>query len=122
MKRKFTKMHGLGNDFVCMNYEDVSKYNFKILSKFICDRHFGVGADGVLIVEESKVSDFKMRIFNNDGTEAEMCGNGIRCMAKYLYEKNFVKIFGILLKADLLLVALPGYYYSSVWHFIVTPG
>lgn len=88
---KFTKMHGLGNDFVCMNYEDVSKYNFKILSKFICDRHFGVGADGLVLLTKSKVADCGMRIFNSDGTEAEMCGNGIRCLAKYVYEKDIIK-------------------------------
>jgi diaminopimelate epimerase len=88
---KFTKMQGLGNDFICMNYEDVYKYNLKIFSKFICDRHFGIGADGLILIGTSKVADCKMRIFNSDGTEAEMCGNGIRCLAKYVYEKNIVK-------------------------------
>lgn len=88
---KFTKMQGLGNDFVCMKYEDVCKYNLKIFSKFICDRHFGIGADGLILLETSKIADCKMRIFNNDGTEAEMCGNGIRCLAKYIYEKNIIK-------------------------------
>lgn len=85
----FSKMQGTGNDFIVLNYlENKLEYSFKLLSKFLCDRHYGVGADGVLIVEESKKSDFKMRIFNQDGTEAEMCGNGIRCFAKYLYEKK----------------------------------
>lgn len=88
---KFTKMQGLGNDFICMNYEDVYKYNLKIFSKFICDRHFGIGADGLILIGTSKIADCKMRIFNNDGTEAEMCGNGIRCLAKYIYEKNIIK-------------------------------
>lgn len=88
---KFTKMQGLGNDFICMNYEDVYKYNLKIFSKFICDRHFGIGADGLILIGASKVADCKMRIFNSDGTEAEMCGNGIRCLAKYVYEKNIIK-------------------------------
>lgn len=87
---RFTKMHGLGNDFVCMNYDDVSKYNLKIFSKFVCDRHFGIGADGLILVGKSKIADCKMRIFNSDGTEAEMCGNGIRCLAKYIYEKNLI--------------------------------
>ncbi len=88
---KFTKMQGLGNDFVCMKYEDVCQYNLKIFSKFICDRHFGIGADGLILLGTSKIADCKMRIFNNDGTEAEMCGNGIRCLAKYIYEKNIIK-------------------------------
>lgn len=88
---KFTKMHGLGNDFICINYDDVGKYNLKILSKFICDRHFGIGADGLILLTSSKIADCKMRIFNSDGTEAEMCGNGIRCLAKYIYEKNIIR-------------------------------
>lgn len=87
---KFTKMHGLGNDFICMNYDDISRYNLKIFSKFVCDRHFGIGADGLILIGKSKMADCKMRIFNSDGTEAEMCGNGIRCLAKYVFEKNIV--------------------------------
>jgi len=84
----FSKMQATGNDFIVINYlENKLEYSYRLLAKFLCDRHFGVGADGVLIVEESKVSDFKMRIFNQDGTEAEMCGNGIRCFAKYIYDK-----------------------------------
>lgn len=72
-----------------MNYEEIKQYNLKIFSKFICDRHFGVGADGVILFSKSRMADFKMRIFNSDGSEAEMCGNGIRCLAKYLYEKKY---------------------------------
>lgn len=88
----FSKMQATGNDFIVINYlESKLEYSFKLLTNFLCDRHFGVGADGVIILEESKVSDFKMRIFNKDGTEAEMCGNGIRCFAKYVYEKNLIK-------------------------------
>lgn len=88
---KFTKMHGLGNDFICMNYEDVGKSDLKIFSKFMCDRHFGIGADGVVLLDKSEIADCKMRIFNSDGTEAEMCGNGIRCLAKYVYDQNIVR-------------------------------
>ena len=88
---KFTKMQGLGNDFICMNYDDISRYNLKIFSKFVCDRHFGIGADGVILYGKSRIADCKMRIFNNDGTEAEMCGNGIRCLAKYVYDKNIIR-------------------------------
>lgn len=86
---KFTKMQGLGNDFIITEFEKVKQYNMKIFSKFVCDRHFGIGADGLILFSNSKVADFKMRIFNNDGTEAEMCGNGIRCLAKYLYEREY---------------------------------
>lgn len=88
---KFTKMQGLGNDFICMNYDDISRYNLKIFSKFVCDRHFGIGADGLILYGKSMTADCKMRIFNNDGTEAEMCGNGIRCLAKYVYDKNIIR-------------------------------
>lgn len=85
----FTKMQGLGNDFICTSFDNIKQYNMKIFSKYVCDRHFGIGADGVVLFTKSRVADFKMRIFNSDGTEAEMCGNGIRCLAKYLYEKGF---------------------------------
>lgn len=86
---KFTKMQGLGNDFVCVDYDKVNKYNLKIFSKYICDRHFGIGADGVILYSKSKIADCKMRIFNSDGTEAGMCGNGIRCLAKLAYENGY---------------------------------
>lgn len=89
---EFTKMQGLGNDYIfidCMNNE----YNelFNKIPK-ICDRHFGIGADGVILVETSKIADFKMRIFNSDGTEAQMCGNGIRCLGKLLYDKGYTNL------------------------------
>lgn len=81
MKRKFTKMHGLGNDYVYMDctkgqeIEDVS-----YLAQIVSNRHFGVGSDGLILICDSKIADFKMRMFNYDGSEAEMCGNGIRCV------------------------------------------
>lgn len=87
---KFTKMQGLGNDFVCVDYEEVNRYNLNIFSKYICDRHFGIGADGVILYSKSKIADCKMRIFNGDGTEASMCGNGIRCLAKFMYENGYI--------------------------------
>lgn len=87
----FCKMQGTGNDFIIINYiENKLEYSYKLLAEFLCDRHFGVGADGILIVQKSQKADFKMRIFNQDGSEAEMCGNGIRCFAKYVYEKNLI--------------------------------
>lgn len=87
----FSKMQAVGNDFVIINYiEEKFQYSFKLLSRFLCDRHYGVGADGVIIIDKSEKCDFKMRIFNKDGSEAEMCGNGIRCFAKYVYEKELI--------------------------------
>ena len=83
----FCKMQGSGNDFVIVDYkEEKLEYSFKLLSQFLCNRHYGVGADGLIIIDKSEIADFKMRIFNRNGSEAEMCGNGIRCFAKYVYE------------------------------------
>lgn len=85
----FFKMQATGNDFILINYfENKLQYSYKLLAEFLCDRHFGIGADGLLILEKSEIADFKMKIFNKDGSEAEMCGNGIRCFAKFVYEKN----------------------------------
>ena len=79
---KFTKMEGLGNDYIYLNaisnqIKDPSK-----LAKEMSDRHFGIGADGIILICPSKIADFKMQMFNQDGTEAQMCGNGIRCVRK----------------------------------------
>ena len=85
---KFTKMEGLGNDYV---YIDCTKQDVKIaseLAKVISDRHFGVGSDGLILIKKSKVADFRMQMFNSDGSEAEMCGNGIRCVGKFVYNKG----------------------------------
>lgn len=88
----FSKMQATGNDFIVVNLlENNFNYSLKVLSKFLCDRHFGVGADGVIFMDRSIKADFKMRIFNNDGSEAEMCGNGIRCLGKYIYEKGLIE-------------------------------
>lgn len=84
----FTKMHGLGNDFIIL--ENV-KDDVEALAKKLCHRQLGVGADGLLIVEPSHKADICMRIINADGSEAEMCGNGVRCFAKYVYDKGIVK-------------------------------
>jgi len=84
----FVKMQGLGNDFALLDLLEAQlpEASLPDLAKRICDRHFGVGADGLLLVLPSRIAQFRMRIFNADGSEAEMCGNGIRCFAKYLYE------------------------------------
>ena len=90
---KFTKMEGLGNDYVGNDYVyvDCTKQNLENasnLAKIISDRHFGVGSDGLILIKSSKKADFRMQMFNSDGTEAEMCGNGIRCVGKYVYDKG----------------------------------
>lgn len=88
----FTKMQGTGNDFIILNYlKEKLEYSNKLLVKYLCDRHYGIGADGVILLEKSNIADFKMRIFNSDGEEAKMCGNGIRCIAKYIYEKELIE-------------------------------
>lgn len=94
----FVKMQAIGNDFICMKYDEIKQYNLKIFSKFVCDRHFGIGADGVILFTTSRVANFKMRIFNCDGSEAEMCGNGIRCLAKFLFEKGYTNKKNILIE------------------------
>lgn len=86
---KFVKMVASGNDFVVIkNSPQSTVHSPQILAKEICDRRYGVGADGLLILEKSKVADFKMRIFNPDGSEAEMCGNGACCVALYAKENK----------------------------------
>lgn len=87
----FTKMHGLGNDFILIDPPEAPKYDCAALAQRLCDRHTGIGADGLLIVAQSARCDLRMRIFNPDGSEAEMCGNGIRCFAKYAYERGLVQ-------------------------------
>jgi diaminopimelate epimerase len=90
---KFWKMHGLGNDYVVIDNRDesIGAQEGANLAKKLCQRKYSVGADGLLLVSNSSVADVRMRIFNPDGSEAEMCGNGIRCFSKYCYETNVVR-------------------------------
>jgi len=89
MKIHFTKMHGLGNDFILINcIDDVCPSDPETFSRRLCDRRFGIGADQLLFLHPSDKADFKMRILNADGSEVEMCGNGIRCLAKYIWDRN----------------------------------
>jgi len=81
-------MHGLGNDFVLMDCRNLKLPDISSLSKKLCHRRFGIGADQVLLLYASRTADFKMRIFNADGGEVEMCGNGIRCFAKYIWDRK----------------------------------
>jgi diaminopimelate epimerase len=89
---KFTKMHGIGNDFVVVNalVESLPDAEIGHISRRLNHRKFGVGGDGLLLVLPSKVADYKMRMFNPDGSESQMCGNGIRCFARYLYDRKMI--------------------------------
>lgn len=82
----FTKMHGLGNDYVCIDCFRERVEDPPGFARALCDRHYGIGADGLILICPSKVSDFKMEIYNSDGSVAGMCGNGIRCLGKYVYD------------------------------------
>lgn len=85
---KFTKMHGLGNDYVYMDAIHQTIENESSLAQFVSNRHFGIGSDGLILIDKSEVADFKMKMFNSDGSQAEMCGNGIRCVGKFVYDKG----------------------------------
>lgn len=85
---KFTKMHGLGNDYVYMDAIHQNIENESLLAQFVSNRNFGIGSDGLILICKSDIADFKMRMFNSDGSEAEMCGNGIRCVGKFVYDKG----------------------------------
>ncbi|MEI3391585.1 MAG: diaminopimelate epimerase [Clostridia bacterium] len=88
---QFTKMHGLGNDYVYMDAINQKIENRSELAKFVSDRHFGIGSDGLILICPSEKADFRMQMFNQDGSEAEMCGNGIRCVGKFVYDKGLTK-------------------------------
>ncbi len=88
---KFTKMHGTGNDYIFIDARKKNVNNPAQLAMEMSDRHFGVGSDGLILILKSRSADFKMRIFNADGTEAEMCGNGIRCLGKYIFDHGITK-------------------------------
>lgn len=105
---KFTKMHGLGNDYVYVNgFEEKVKDKSKT-AKFVSDRHFGIGSDGLIFINPSKVADFEMEMYNSDGSRAEMCGNGIRCVAKYVYD------FGMTDKTEISIETLGGIKYLKL--------
>lgn len=88
---KFTKMHGAGNDYIYVNAMLEQIDDPSSLSKKLSDRHFGVGSDGLVLILPSTKADFRMRMFNSDGSEAEMCGNASRCIGKYVYDKGLTK-------------------------------
>lgn len=102
MKIKFTKMQAFGNDYVYISTLDQKLENLNELAKFVSDHHFGIGSDGMVLICPSEVADFRMRIFNPDGTEAEMCGNAIRSVGKYVYDHHLTT------KEDLTIETLGG--------------
>lgn len=87
---KFQKFQGTGNDFIIFKEDDIGIIHHGTLAKKVCHRNFGIGADGMMVVGESAIADIKMSFYNADGSIATMCGNGIRCFAKFVYENNMV--------------------------------
>lgn len=88
MRLGFTKMHGIGNDFILIDCRNFVPDDPAGLALRLCHRRFGIGADQLLLIEDSERADFRMRIYNADGSEVEMCGNGIRCFAKYIWDRG----------------------------------
>ena len=105
---KFTKMHGLGNDYVYVNCFKEHIDNPSELSIKVSDRHFGIGSDGLILIKPSDVADFRMDMYNADGSQAEMCGNGIRCVAKYVYD------YGLTNKNQISIETLAGIKYLDL--------
>lgn len=105
---RFTKMHGLGNDYIYINCFDNVVSAPERLALVMCRPHFGAGADGIILIEPSAGADFGMRIFNPDGSEAEMCGNGVRCVGKYVFERGLTdkKNFTVQTKGGLVQIWL----------------
>ncbi|MDR3289972.1 MAG: diaminopimelate epimerase [Rickettsiales bacterium] len=107
---KFTKMHGCGNDYVTINgfKEDFNLSQEQVA--FLCTPHFGIGSEGLLLALSSKIADFRMRMFNVDGTEAEMCGNGIRCISRFAFNNKIVdkKTFSVETKSGIKYIDLIG--------------
>lgn len=85
---KFTKMHGAGNDYIYVNCLDKTLENINETARLVSDRHFGIGSDGLVLICKSDVADFRMDMYNSDGTQAEMCGNATRCVGKYVHDKG----------------------------------
>ena len=105
---KFTKMHGIGNDYVYVNGSAEKIEDPAGLSIKISDRHFGIGSDGLIIINPSKVADFEMEMYNADGSRSQMCGNGIRCVGKYVYD------YGLIDKTQIAVETLAGIKYLDL--------
>lgn len=105
---KFTKMHGCGNDYVYVNcFSEVVEQPEEV-AKFVSDRHFGIGSDGLILIKPSEVADFEMAMYNADGSRGEMCGNGIRCVGKYVYD------YGLTDKTSITVETLAGIKYLDL--------
>ncbi|MAH81490.1 MAG: diaminopimelate epimerase [Rickettsiales bacterium] len=106
----FSKYHGLGNDFIVIDgiSQRIDMDKLRTLTPQFCERHRGVGADGIVVLLESEECDFKMVIFNQDGSEPEMCGNGVRCLTQFIYDKNLINslVFSLETKAGTMLPAI----------------
>ncbi len=85
---KFSKMHGAGNDYIYVNCFKEKVENINETAKAVSDRHFGIGSDGLVLICPSDVADFRMDMYNSDGSQAEMCGNATRCVGKYVYDRG----------------------------------
>lgn len=105
---KFTKMHGIGNDYIYVNCFQEKIEDPAELSKFVSDRHFGVGGDGLILISPSDKADFCMNMYNADGSQGEMCGNGIRCVGKYVYD------YGLTDKTEVSVETLAGIKYLTL--------
>lgn len=105
---KFTKMHGLGNDYVYVNCFQEEVAHPEEVAKYVSDRHFGVGSDGLILIKPSETADFEMAMYNADGSRGEMCGNGIRCVAKYVYD------YGLTEKTQISVETLAGIKYLDL--------
>ena len=105
---KFTNMQGLGNDYVYVNCFKEKIDNPPEVAKIVSDRHFGIGSDGLIMINPSKVADFEMEMYNADGSRGEMCGNGIRCVAKYVYD------YGLTDKTSISVETLAGIKYLDL--------
>lgn len=105
---KFTKMHGCGNDYVYVNCLSETVEHPEEAAKFVSDRHFGIGSDGLILIKPSKTADFEMAMYNADGSRGEMCGNGIRCVAKYVYD------YGLTDKTQISVETLAGIKYLQL--------
>ena len=105
---KFTKMQGLGNDYVYVNCFEEKIENPPAVARYVSDRHFGIGSDGLIMINPSEVADFEMEMYNADGSRGEMCGNGIRCVAKYVYD------YGLTDKTQIYVETLGGIKYLDL--------
>lgn len=105
---RFDKYVAAGNDFIIFNGMEDSKTEYNELALKVCDRHFGIGADGIMVCKKSDIADIKMLYFNSDGSQGEMCGNGIRCFSKYIYD------YGIIKKQNVSIETLDGIKYISI--------